>query len=100
MCADANLDLPPLILLETFNGDWEKYFEAVYNAFKVDFVDNKLFFRDKEVRLKFHPYTDGKEANFYHLTHEGEDEKDRKPDLRRMERIKWPKILIENSMHQ
>src|SRR3989339_736182 len=36
---------------------------------------------------------------FYHITHEGEDESNRKPNFRRMERIRFPKFIIENCKH-
>ena len=41
----------------------------------------------------------GKEATFWHMTSEGKDEATRNPDLRRMERIKWPAALINDSTH-
>src|SRR4030066_170192 len=38
----------------------------------------------------------GKEATFWHLISEGKSEKDRLPDLRRCERIRWPRPIIEH----
>ena len=38
---------------------------------------------------------DGKEAAFWHCTSEGDVEEERVPDLRRCERIGWPRRLIE-----
>jgi type II secretory pathway component PulM len=37
----------------------------------------------------------GKEATFWHLILEGKDEEERIPDMRRCERIRWPRPMIE-----
>jgi hypothetical protein len=39
----------------------------------------------------------GKEATFWHMISEGHDEQNRTPDLRRCERIRWPRAIIEHS---
>jgi len=39
----------------------------------------------------------GKEATFWHMISEGKVEADRLPDLRRCERICWPRPLIEKA---
>lgn len=93
---DEQIKLPELILLESFNGIFKDYFEAVYKIFQNDFVKNKPIFNKKPLRLKSHPLIDGKEYTFYHFTHSGDIEKERIPDLRRMERIGWAKPVIEN----
>jgi hypothetical protein len=49
-----------------------------------------------KVVLKRHPVEKGKEATFWHLISEGKSEKDRLPDLRRCERIRWPRPIIEH----
>lgn len=90
------IQLPQLIELDSFNGDWSGYIEAVYKIFKQDFVDTKPAFRGQTLGLKRYPLVDGKEYTFYHFTHSGDIEDERKPDLRRCERIGWPKVLIEN----
>jgi hypothetical protein len=54
-------------------------------------------FPRRRLGLKRHPLTCGKEATFWHMTSTGKVEADRIPDLRRCERIRWPKPLIENS---
>lgn len=91
------IQLPELILLETFGGNPTKYFEAVYEVFKRDFVKSKPIYRGRRLGLKKHPQVDGKEATFYHLTHSGDIHSDRIPDMRRMERIPFPKPIIDNS---
>ncbi|MCB9134752.1 MAG: hypothetical protein H6636_04945 [Anaerolineales bacterium] len=89
--------LPPLVLLEKHQGNWEKYLNAVYQFFVRDFVDHKPVFRETSLSLKRHPMHDGKEATFWHIISEGEAENERTPDIRRCERIRWPKPIIEYS---
>jgi len=89
--------LPPLVLFGDHGGEWNRYLEAVYAWFKQDFIDSKPVFQGRRLGLKRHPLTDGKEATFWHMTSEGQDEENRLPDLRRCERIRWPKQVIENA---
>lgn len=88
--------LPSLVLFNDYNGNWDIYVEAVYSWFKNDFVDSKPVFQGRRLGLKRYPLTDGKEATFWHMTQEGHIEDERTPDLRRCERIRWPKPVIEN----
>jgi len=94
-----DLVLPEIIELNDFGGNFHNYYEAVYEIFKNDFVNNKPVYRGKRLALKKHPYIDGKEYTFYHFTHDGKIETDRKPNMRRMERIGFPKPIIDNSTH-
>jgi hypothetical protein len=89
--------LPPLTLFTEYNGDWEAYLNAIYAYFKKDFIDNKPMFQGRRLGLKRHPLTKGKEATFWHMISEGLVEEKRIPDLRRCERIRWPKPVIEHS---
>jgi hypothetical protein len=89
--------LPTLVLFETYGGNWDHYLTALYDFFKKDFIDNKPFFRGVRLALKRHPVIQGKEATFWHLISEGKGEEERLPDLRRCERIRWPKPIIEHS---
>lgn len=88
--------LPPLVLLDEHGGSWESYLNVVYGWFKQDFIDKPPVFQGRRLRLKRHPLAKGKEATFWHLISEGLKEEDRTPDLRRCERIRWPKTVIEN----
>jgi len=92
--SEAPAWLPPLVL---FEGDWEKYLDALYGYFKQDFIDSRPLFRGRRLGLKKHPLNQGKEATFWHFIQEGPDEDDRVPDLRRCERIRWPRPVIEHS---
>ena len=88
--------LPELELLSDYDGDWGHYLEGIYEIFKADFVNQKPIFRGQPLRLKRYPITHDKEATFWHMVSSGEVEADRLPDLRRCERIRWPKQVIEN----
>lgn len=92
-------NLPNLIELDEFNGDFLKYLEAVYECFKRDFIINRPIFRGVRLGLKKYPLFQEKEATFWHMTSKGEDEANREPDLRRMERISWPAAMINKSEH-
>lgn len=91
--------LPNIITLEDYDGDITKYLEAVYQVFKRDFIINPPSFEGKRLALKKHPYVDGKEYTFYHFTHDGKVESERIPNFRRLERMPFPKPMIDNSSH-
>jgi len=80
--------LPELILLEDYNGDWEKYNDALYEIFRNDFIINKQIFKKMPVSIKT-TLTNGKEETFWHITSE-------KGELERCKRIKWPKAILDN----
>lgn len=88
--------LPDLLLLETFGGDWQRYEDEVYSIFFRDFIETQPKFQDKWVRCR-RDLIKNKEAAFWHCTSEGPDENNRVPDIRRCERIRWIKAIIENS---
>ena len=88
--------LPPLMEFNDYGGDWKVYLEAIYAAFRKDFVASKPSFRGRRLGLKRHPEYDGKEATFWHMISEGSVEEERTPDFRRCERIRWPRPLIEH----
>lgn len=89
--------LPPLILLGSFGGDWDRYFADVYEGFLRNHVRYSPRFRGQELRLKRHPVIEGKEATFWHLISEGMREEERIPDIRRCERILWPRQIMEHA---
>ena len=89
--------LPPIVPFSDYEGNWERYLDALYSYFKQDFVDNIPLFKGRRLGLKKHPLAQGKEATFWHFISEGDQENNRLPDLRRCERIRWPKPIIENS---
>lgn len=90
------LELPKLICLNNCNGDWDKYLETLYSCFKKDFIDSKPKFNGINISLKKHPMLNGKEATFWHIISEGKKEEEKRPEMKRCERIGWSKPIIEN----
>jgi hypothetical protein len=90
------LPLPELILLDDFSGNYSAYIDALHEIFVRDFVHQKTRFRGEILKLKWHPIYQEKAYTFYHITHKGEDEQNRTPDLRRCERLAWASPTIEN----
>jgi hypothetical protein len=91
----SEYNLPELMMQSSYPS-WSVYLDKVYEAFVHDFIKFPAKFRGTKLALKKYPLIDGKEYTFYHFTHEGEIETNRLPDLKRIERIKWPKQVIEN----
>ena len=89
--------LPPLVPFRDYGGEWGLYLEVIYGFFKADFVNSAPAFEGRRVGLKKHPLAQGKEATFWHFISEGADEARRLPDLRRCERVRWPRPVIDNS---
>lgn len=89
----ADIVLPELML---FSGNWDEYINAIYEVFKNDFLDNKTRFNKLDVNIKWRPVYQDRPSTFYHITHEGKDESNRTPDIRRCERVPWVKPVIDN----
>ncbi len=90
------LKLPCLIKLNDYGGNWDNYLDIIYQVFVNDFIKNKPQFQNQKLRLKRHPLLENKEATFWHFISKGYTEKERTPDMRRCERIGWPRPIIEN----
>src|SRR4030067_2263921 len=88
--------LPPLVLFEDYEGNWDRYLDALYDYFRKDFLESKPSYRGVQLALKRHPAIKGKQATFWHLISEGSNEANRIPDMRRCERIRWRRPIIEN----
>ncbi len=88
--------LPPLVLLEESQGNWPNYLERLYECFLVDFVRSRPQWPGKRVGLKRFPEYQGKGATFWHFISEGNEEAERLPDLRRCERVRWPRPVMES----
>lgn len=100
MKASDLLVFPDLIYLEDYQGNFKNYFKAVYQIFESDFLKSNPFFEGHKITAARYPEVDGLSRTFYHITHHGEDEQNREPDFRRMERIRFPRFKIENHPHQ
>ena len=90
-------NLPELIYLNDYNGNFQSYIDAVYKIFERDLIKNCPNFGSYKLSLKKQPFFQQRAYTFYHLTHKGENEIERIPDLRRCERIGWVKPTIENT---
>jgi len=88
--------LPQKIFLEDYGGNYKYYIDAVYSIFENDFIKHKTRFGSHKLNLKYNPIFQDRAYTFYHITHEGEVESDRIPDLRRCECMPWAKPTIEN----
>ncbi len=89
--------LPGLVRLADFGGDWDRYLEAAYELYLQDFVRTRPTWEGRALGRKRHPVEGGKEATFWHLVSSGPIEDDRLPDLRRLERIRWPRAIIDHA---
>ena len=87
---------PPLLQLADYDGDVSAYLNALYAVFLEDFVTKPpVAFHPKRFAMKRYPMERGKEATFWHLISSGHCEEERLPDLRRCERIRWPRAVID-----
>ena len=87
--------LPDLVYFDDYEGDWDKYLEAIHDVFLDGFVNSLPSWPGKRLSLKRHPEYDGKSATFWHFISTGPIENDRLPDLRRCEQIGWPRPMID-----
>ncbi|MBD3330812.1 oxidoreductase [Candidatus Peregrinibacteria bacterium] len=91
------LNLPNLIKLEDFGGNWGKYIDAVYMVFKVDFLDKNPTLNGKRIILCNKDLYRGKENTFWHITSAGKEEEERIPDFSKCERIRWIDYYINEA---
>jgi hypothetical protein len=99
MMGNNGLVFPDLLMLNDYQGSFQNYFQAVYAVFEQDFIKSQPMYCGQKVSAQKHPEVDGIHRTFYHITHEGEDEGNRSPDMRRMERIRFPKFCVRNCPH-
>ena len=92
--------LTPIITIDQFENNWEKYNKKLYEIFVRDFIENELYFENKKVNIRTNPKQNNYEHGFIHLTcistETHLDLNDRIPDFRRCERIEWNREIIEN----
>lgn len=88
-------------LIEFKDGNWEKYLSKIYRYFEQDFILTKPVFQGLPVNHRHLPEDiNGKHAAFWHLIQEGKEEELREPNLRRCERIRWPRPIIEHEQDE
>ena len=88
---------PDLLLFNDFGGNWTVYERELHRIFKDEIARAGLEFRGLKVRCRRIPETAGRWASFWHLIQEGYVEDERTPDLRRCERLRWVRWVIENA---
>jgi len=88
--------LPEELRYADYKGDWNKFLEVVYGVFERDFKHSCP--RYKGLPLAYDSKLEaGKEMAFWHLIQRHDCRaQDRVPDLRRCERIPWPKPIIQH----
>ena len=89
--------LPEMVRLSNYDGDAEKYLDAVFAVFYRDFIMSQPKYEGKWVRCRRDPIVDGKEAGFWHCVSEGPDEATRTLAFERCERIAWIRYVIEHA---
>lgn len=89
-------NIPSVITLDEFGGDYKLYENAIYQRFLERYATDNLTFMGYRVAHKKHPELYGKSATFWHMTSTGKTESERKPDLRRYERIEWAYFFISS----
>ena len=87
---------PDLLPFSAFGGDWNAYEDVLHRIFMADIAQAGLQYRGQRVSCRRIPEASGRWASFWHLVQEGRVEDDRTPDLRRCERIRWVRWVIEN----
>ncbi len=88
---------PALLPFNAFGGDWNAYETELHRIFMAEIAQGGLHFRGWPVNCCRLPETAGRWASFWHLVQEGRVEDDRTPDLRRCERIRWVRWIIESA---
>ena len=88
--------LPAALRYSDFDGDYDRFLAVVYEVFERDFRQSPPHYHKCPVSYDS-LIEDGKEAAFWHIT-SGFDRRTgkRELDLRRAERIPWPKPMIEH----
>lgn len=99
MNPESLLVFPALIELNEFDGNFKAYYNAVYAIFEDHFIKKQPSYNGLSIAVRKYPEVDGLHRTFYHITHHGEDESNREPDIRRMERIRFPNFLLANNEH-
>lgn len=98
--ADTLSWLPALLTLDECEDDWEVFLDAARESFDADFMDDRPPFRGMRVGLKLHPPVNGENCTFWHLcsrctSGDSCPEENREWDQVRIERIRWPRPIIE-----
>lgn len=77
-------------------GDFDQYFEAVYQCFRRDFIHSRVFYKGSLVSVLPNRIEDGKHFTFWHIVGRKDLKGERKICLRRCARVPWIKPIIQN----
>lgn len=94
------MELPDIMPLGDYDGDWNVYCEALYGFYIDNISDAKLQVDSLPIWCRRHPPSQGKDFCFWHLVQEGPVEEDRVPDLNRCERLPWVPCIISGGRHE
>lgn len=88
--------LPEELHYGDYHGDWERFLSDVYAVFERDFKQSKPSYQGRLIIFDS-KIENAKEAAFWHII-QREDPKshEKVPDLRRCERMPWPRPMIEH----
>ena len=89
---------PDLLSFNDYGGDWPAYETELNRVFMAEIARGRLTFREEKVSCRRHDEVAGRWASYWHLVQEGKIEKDRLPDLRRCERLRWVPWVIQNGV--
>jgi hypothetical protein len=86
-------------LLQVDFSDLVRTLDRAETVFERDFGNHRQrpLFRGQEIRLKRHPLRDGRSSTFWHLVTSGSSEPDRPPVRERLERIGWPRAVLNSA---
>ncbi len=88
--------LPPELKYSDYSGNWDKFLDDIYEISTYDFIQSYIQYEGS--RLVYDSRIEnGKEVAFGHIIQRGDSRAgDRVAELRRCERIPWPKPILEH----
>lgn len=87
-------DPPWLPALVKCDEGWEAYVNDTHQVFRSAFIESQPTFEGAVVICDIDPIENGREAGYQHCTSGGKAAGI--PEIPRMERIRWPRAIIEN----
>lgn len=88
--------LPDRLCFDDHEGDMDSFLDVIFEFFEADFIDSRPNpFRGKPFGLKREEPIEGREATFWHLVTEEDENRNRGVELPRCERIRWPRPIID-----
>lgn len=88
-CIPELYEAPEKLNLENYKN----YEDELYSIIENDFIKHNVYFNGKKIFLDFNKTVNGKSDTFFHVLC---GDKKEYPNLRRAERIKFPRQIIEN----